>query len=177
MIPHQRTYLSAQSPAPYTLQTLNLSDHPEKPPRDITIALNTVSGSIDTELHHSSFTSLSTVSGRMIADLYPLGPTMGLEIHLANTSGSITLTLHPSPFDPSSPLRSISTTMRGACGRADFIFAANWEGNVKCQTMTGTTKCNWPGLESRQVGTRFGGNERAWIWCIRRGGGEFTSGV
>ena len=135
-----------------TLRTVILADHQGKPPRDIIVRLNTMSGSIITELHHSSFTSLSSMSGSIRADLFPLSPFTNSNIHIDNVSGSTTLTLHPSPLHPSSPLRSTSTAMRGVSGSARFIFTADWEGKINCRTETGQVIHDWPGLQVRRSG-------------------------
>jgi len=118
------------------------------PDRDYQTTMSTSSGSINAVILHGLGTSLRSINGHIIADLYPYGHNdsrTDIEVH--DTSGNIDITLHSSLSHPTAPLKRLYGYYGGISGSLTLFYPAQWQGIVQGTTLSGSITFDWQGLK------------------------------
>lgn len=117
------------------------------PARDYQTEVKSQSGSIDATLLHGSYTSLRSLNGRIIADLYPYGHNDSrTSINTHSQSGSTDITLHSSLSHPSDPIAKLYSKHNGLSGSVSLYYPAQWQGKIKGSTLSGSIDLDWDGV-------------------------------
>lgn len=125
------------------------------PERIFYSSIESMSGSITATLIHNYKTTLSTMSGRIDASIYPCQPNARSLVGLDCKSGSASLAIHPYVDSPQISLGLLSANCSSRSGRLKIRFPSTWEGTVSSNVKKDRIRHRWEGLRVLENGPNF----------------------
>lgn len=127
------------------------------PDRKYQTTIKSSSGSVDVGLVHGTYTSLSSSSGSLTAQLYPYGHnTTRSDILTNSNSGRTSIAVHPALVNATDPLRRLYGNYQYRSGSFELSYPPTWEGTLEGEVMSGSVDVKWEGMRVEE--------RKEWVW-------------